>query len=30
MKRQVFVGLEVSQQKLDVAGRSQSRHFVTP
>jgi transposase len=30
MKTQVFVGLDVSKQKLDVAVRPQNRHFVTP
>jgi transposase len=30
MKTQVFVGLDVSKQKLDVAVRPQGRHFVTP
>jgi transposase len=29
MKSQVFVGLDVSKQKLDVAVRPQGRHFVT-
>jgi transposase len=29
MKTQVFVGLDVSKQKLDVAVRPQGRHFVT-
>jgi transposase len=30
MKTQVFVGLDVSKQKLDVALRPQGRHFVAP
>jgi transposase len=30
MNRQVFVGLDVSKQKLDVAVRPQNRNFVTP
>ena len=30
MNSQVFVGLDVSQQHLDVAVRSQGRHLVTP
>ena len=30
MKTQVFVGLDVSKQHLDVAVRPQGRHFVTP
>jgi transposase len=30
MKTQVFVGLDVSKQHLDVAVRPQNRHFVTP
>lgn len=30
MKSQIFVGLDVSKQKLDVAVRPQNRHFVTP
>jgi transposase len=30
MKMQVFVGLDVSKQHLDVALRPQGRHFVTP
>ena len=30
MKTQVFGGLDVSKQKLDVAVRPQGRHFVTP
>jgi transposase len=30
MKTQVFVGLDVSKQKLDVAVRPQGRHFVAP
>ena len=30
MNHQVFVGLDVSKQKLDVAVRPQNRHFVTP
>jgi len=30
MKTQVFVGLDVSKQHLDVAMRPQGRHFVTP
>ena len=29
MKPQVFVGLDVSKQQLDVAVRPQGRHFVT-
>ena len=30
MKTQVFVGIDVSKQHLDVAVRPQGRHFVTP
>jgi len=30
MKPQVFIGLDVSKQHLDVAVRPQGRHFVTP
>jgi len=30
MNRQVFIGLDVSKQTLDVAVRPQGRHFVTP
>ena len=30
MKTEVFVGLDVSKQHLDVAVRPQGRHFVTP
>jgi len=30
MNPQVFIGLDVSKQHLDVAVRPQNRHFVTP
>ena len=30
MKTQVFVGLDVSKQRLDVAVRPRGRHFATP
>jgi len=30
MKNQVFIGLDVSKQKLDVAVRPGNRHFITP
>ena len=30
MNKQIFIGLDVSKQKLDVAMRPQGRHFITP